>query len=263
MSEARVNHDHRFGGIERLYGPGSLQRLQNARVSVVGIGGVGSWVAEALARSGIGAIDLVDLDDVCESNINRQIHALDPTIGQAKTSAMAERCRLVNPDCRIRERTFFYTAQTSETLFDEPLDYVMDAIDSVTHKCHLIDQCKRRKIPTIVSGGAGGRIDPSRIEIADLSQSYNDKLLQRVRKLLRTEYDFPKQEKRKFKIDCIFSPEDARYPEVCATDKEPASRRLDCSSGYGAATHITGAFGFLAAARIVEHLSRGKGEHAS
>jgi len=258
MSDASLNYDFRFGGIERLYGPGSLERLRQARVLVVGIGGVGSWVAEALVRSGIGAIDLADMDDVCESNINRQIHALDGAIGNPKTEAMAERCRLINPGCAVRSLNQFYTEKTSESFFDEPLDFVMDAIDSVKHKCHLIDQCKRRSIPIIVSGGAGGRVDPTRIQSVDLSKSYNDKLLQRVRKLLRSDYGFPKQENRRFKIECVFSPEDAYYPENCDLDEEKTSRRLDCSSGYGAATHITGAFAFIAASRIVQRIAQGR-----
>ena len=256
MSDASLNYDFRFGGIERLYGPGSLDRLRQARVLVVGIGGVGSWVAEALARSGIGALDLADLDDVCESNINRQIHALDGAIGKSKIDAMAERCQLINPECRIRSHHQFYTAKTAESFFDEPIDFVMDAIDSVKHKCHLIDQCKQRLIPIIVSGGAGGRIDPTRIQAVDLSKSYNDKLLQRVRKLLRSDYGFPKQENRRFKVECVFSPENAYYPESCEMDEEASSRRLDCSSGYGAATHITGAFAFVAAARIVQRIAQ-------
>lgn len=259
MSDTAINPDLRFGGIERLYGPGSLKRLREASVLVVGIGGVGSWVAESLVRSGIGSLTLVDLDDVCESNINRQIHALDGQIGKPKIEAMAERCRLINPACRVRNLPLFFTEKTSGDIFDAPYDYVMDAIDSVNHKCTLIDTSRRQGVPILTSGGAGGRIDPSLIRIADLTQSYNDKLLQRVRKKLRQDYGYPRERRRRFKIECVFSPETARYPESCETETdEKTSRRLDCSSGYGAAAHITGTFGFVAAARIVQKIAENR-----
>ena len=141
-------------------------------------------------------------------------------------------------------------------MLDIRYDYAMDAIDSVTHKCALIDSCRKAKIPIIVSGSAGGRIDPSQIQINDLTRSYNDKLLQRVRKKLRQDYGYPRERSRRFKIKCVFSPEAARYSEPGLCEGElPTSRRLDCSGGYGAAAHITGAFGMIAAARIVEKIS--------
>lgn len=257
MSDTAINYDYRFGGIERLYGKGSLDRIKSAHVLIVGIGGVGSWVAEALTRSGIGSMTLVDLDDICESNINRQIHALDGQIGKPKIEAMADRCRLINPDCAIRTKHAFFTANSAPSIFDADYQYAMDAIDSVNHKCALIDGCRRKGIPVIVSGGAGGRIDPSQIRIVDLTKSYNDKLLQRVRKKLRQDYGYPRERRRRFKIDCVFSPEEARYPEICETTETdgPTSRRLDCSSGYGAAAHITGAFGLAAASRIIHKIA--------
>lgn len=259
MSETAINYDFRFGGVERLYGPGSLEKIRKAHVLVVGIGGVGSWVAEALARSGIGSLTLVDLDDVCESNVNRQIHALDGQIGRPKTEAMAERCRLINPNVEVRALHAFYTEKTAEAIFDTQYDFAMDAIDSVNHKCALIDFSRRKGIPILTSGGAGGRIDPTQIRVADLTKSFNDKLLQRVRKKLRQDYSYPRERRRRFKIECVFSPEEARYPKSCSTeDEERTSRRLDCASGYGAAAHITGAFGLIAAARIVQKISEPK-----
>lgn len=248
--------EFRFGGIGRLYGAEGFQRIQDAHVCVIGIGGVGSWTAEALVRSGIGSLTLVDLDDVCESNINRQVHATDGVIGTAKIETMAARCRTINPECSIRVIHTFYTAKTSESVLDTEYDFVVDAIDSVKHKVELIYQCRQRKIPIIVSGGAGGRVDPTQIRIADLTQSYNDKLLQRVRKMLRQDYKFPRETRRRFKIPCVFSPEEAVLPEVCETDNEASSHRLDCSSGYGAATHITGCFGFFVAAHVVKEIAR-------
>lgn len=256
MSEKAINLDVRFGGIERLYGPGSLDRIRTAHVLIVGIGGVGSWVAEALVRSGIGILTLVDLDDVCESNINRQIHALDGQIGKPKIEAMAERCRLINPRCTVRTLHTFFTEKTAHKVFETKYDYVMDAIDSVNHKCALIDISRRNGIPILSSGGAGGRIDPTQIRVADLVQSFNDKLLQRVRKKLRQDYNYPRDRKRRFEIECVFSPEDARFPESCMkTSEEKTSRRLDCSTGYGAVAHVTGAFGLIAAARIIQKIS--------
>lgn len=260
MSDATINYDFRFGGIERLYGAGSLERIRHAHVLIVGIGGVGSWVAEALARSGLGRLTLVDLDDVCESNINRQIHALDGQIGKPKIEAMAERCRLINPDCSVRVLHAFFTSKTAEDVFDLPYDYAMDAIDSVNHKCSFIDQCIRRKIPALVSGGAGGRIDPTQIQIADLSKSINDQLLKRVRKKLRQEFGFPRERRKPFNIECVFSPEEALFPDSCETDEEQTSHRLDCASGFGAAAHITGTFGFVAASRIVQRICQPSSE---
>ncbi len=254
MNRTQANFDFRFGGIGRLYGPETLESFRRSKVCVIGIGGVGSWIVEALVRSGVGNLTLVDLDDVCESNINRQIHALDGSIGSAKTEVMAERCRLVNPECKVTPVHSFFTAKNADALLDQPFDYVIDAIDSAKHKAAIIVGCRQRKVPVLTIGGAGGRVDPTRIEIADLARSYNDPLLQRVRKLLRQEYGFPRERRRKFKVECVFSPEDARYPETCDTT-ESRSSRLDCASGYGAAAHLTGAFGFFATSAVLRSLA--------
>ena len=214
MQAITLQNEFRFGGIERLYGKGSLERLRAAHVIIVGIGGVGSWVAESLARSAVGELTLVDLDDICESNINRQIHALDGMVGKPKVDVMADRCRLINPQIQIRAIAKFFTEATANSLLDIQYDYAMDAIDSVTHKCALIDSCRKAKIPIIVSGSAGGRIDPSQIRITDLTRSYNDKLLQRVRKKLRQDYGYPRERRRRFKIECAFSPKRLDMPSL-------------------------------------------------
>jgi tRNA A37 threonylcarbamoyladenosine dehydratase len=167
---------------------------------------------------------------------------------------MAERCRLINPDSSIRVIHTFLTSKTVNDVFDTHYDYAMDAIDSVNHKCTFIDQCVKRKIPALVSGGAGGRIDPTQIKIADLSKSINDQLLKRVRKKLRQEFEFPRQKKKPFNVECVFSTEEALFSETCETDETATSIRLDCSSGFGAATHITGTFGFFAASKIVQRI---------
>ena len=256
MSHQAANYAFRFGGIGRLYGAEAARKFRESHVCIVGIGGVGSWSVEALARSGVGRLTLVDLDDVCESNINRQIHAKDGEIGRPKIEVMAERCRQINPDCSVETIHSFFTERTVDEVLYTKFDYVIDAIDSVKHKCRLIAVCKGRGVPIIAVGGAGGRLDPTRIEVADLSKSYNDKLLQRVRKLLRSEYGFPRKDKQKFKVPCVFSPEEAVLPEVCESDSSNgASPRLDCASGYGAATHLTGTFGFIAASEVLKALA--------
>ncbi len=258
MADTQANFDFRFGGIGRLYGASALQRFRAANVCIVGIGGVGSWIVEALARSGIGKLTLVDLDDICESNINRQIHALDGLIGASKIETMAERCRAINPECQVTTLHTFLTAKNVDEILAPRFDYVIDAIDSTNHKVAIIAACKRLEIPVLTIGGAGGRIDPTQIQICDLARSINDQLLKRVRKQLRQQHDFPRHKKRKFNIDCVFSPEEPMYPEACDIDGEadgPKSVRLDCSSGYGAATHLTGTFGFFAASHVLKGLA--------
>lgn len=258
MAEPKANFDFRFGGIGRLYGAPALERFRTAHVCIVGVGGVGSWVVEALARSGIGKLTLVDLDDICESNINRQIHALDGLIGTSKIETMAERCRAINPECEVTTKHTFLTAKNVDEILAPRFDYVVDAIDSTNHKVAIIAACKRADIPVLTIGGAGGRIDPTQIAICDLARSINDQLLKRVRKQLRQQHGFPRQKRRKFHIDCVFSPEEPMYPESCdisEDESEPKSVRLDCASGYGAATHLTGTFGFFAASHILKKLA--------
>ncbi|MDQ8203173.1 tRNA cyclic N6-threonylcarbamoyladenosine(37) synthase TcdA [Pelagicoccus sp. SDUM812003] len=256
MAETKANYEFRFGGIGRLYGVKALETFRRARVCVVGIGGVGSWIVEALARSGVGHLTLVDLDDICESNINRQIHALDGAIGASKVETMAERCRAINPDIQVGVVHSFLTERNAEEILSAGFDYVIDAIDSSKHKVAMIVACRQAKVPVLTIGGAGGRVDPTQIQIADLSRSFHDPLLQRVRKLLRQQHGFPRERRRKFHIDCVFSPEEPRFPEACdMEDGGGSSLRLDCSSGYGAATHITGGFGFFAVSAVLKALA--------
>lgn len=255
MKQTSSTYEFRFGGISRLYGLDGLERLQRSHVCVIGIGGVGSWAAESLARSGIQQLTLVDLDDVCESNINRQIHSNSNSIGRQKVEAMAERCVEINPDCKVNAVDAFFTSTTAETILSHEFDYVIDAIDSAKHKCELIAACAKIGVPMIVSGAAGGRADPTRIRIADLSKSFNDKLLQRVRKILRKERGFPRDPKTKFKVDCVFSSETATAPSRCDTNPANSSDRLDCASGFGAAAHVTGTFGFAAAGHAIGHIA--------
>lgn len=247
----------RFGGIARLYGNSQSEALQKAHFCVIGIGGVGSWVAEAFARNGIGQITLIDLDDLCITNINRQIHALTSSVGQSKVDVMRDRIMQINPECVVNTIEDFVTLENMAEIMSNGYDYVVDAIDSVNVKSAVIAHCKRNKIPLITIGGAGGQIDPSKIAIADLSQTYQDPLLAKVRNQLRREYNFPRNVKRKFSIDAVFSTEQLRYPDstgnVChAKQTTDGAMRLDCSGGFGAATHVTASFAFFAVGRAME-----------
>ena len=252
-------HDARFSGIRRLFGNAGAERLQSAHVCVIGIGGVGSWSVEALARSGVGTLTLVDLDDICVSNVNRQIHALDATIGKPKIDVMAERARAINPSVALHLKHEFFTESTASDILQTPFNFVLDAIDGPAKKCLLISACRERKIPVFVVGGAGGRKDPQALKITDLAHSTHDRLLQAVRSTLRKEHGFPCAEKKLFGIDCLFSPEPVHYPQsdgtVCTTREEGSTLRLDCDSGYGTAAFVTGAFGLAAAGYIVRKIA--------
>ena len=263
-----TDYSLRFGGIARLYGIDGAKVLQQAHFCVIGIGGVGSWVAEALARNGAGQITLIDLDDICITNINRQIHALTDTVGESKVEVMSDRIKQINPDCQVNVVEDFITTENLTELLSVSFDYVIDAIDSVDIKTRLIAYCKRNKTPIITIGGAGGQVDPSKISITDLSKTYQDPLLAKVKNQLRREFNFPradiaKASKRKFSIDAVFSTEQLRYPnevgEVClakpdVSDGNTSAMRLDCSGGFGATTHVTATFAFFAVGRAIDKL---------
>ena len=251
---------YRFGGIARLYGAKALDVFCHSHVVIVGLGGVGTWAAESLARSGIGEITLIDLDDICMSNVNRQIHALTQTIGQSKVSAMAARLKQINPDIIIHEVEDFVLKDNLTEILPQKVDYIVDCIDSVSNKAALIAYCRRNKIKIITTGGAGGQIDPTRIEIADLTKTIQDPLASKVRQVLRRDYNFPKDPKRRFQVKCVFSSEQLVYPtsdgDVCHT-KQSASNvaGMDCSSGFGSSTVVTGTFGFVAASHVLTYLA--------
>ncbi|MGI5309710.1 tRNA cyclic N6-threonylcarbamoyladenosine(37) synthase TcdA [Rheinheimera sp. WS51] len=253
----------RFAGIGRLYGQQALETFRQAHVVVIGIGGVGSWAAEALARSGIGEITLIDLDDVCVSNINRQLHALSQTVGQDKVAVMAERILAINPDCKVNQVTDFIAPDNMQALLPNGISYVVDAIDSVKAKVALIAYCKRNKIPLITTGGAGGQVDPTQIQLTDLSQAFNDPLLAKVRNALRRDHNFTRNTKRRFGVDCVFSTEQLKYPQpdgsVCQQKPDmTTSMRLDCSGGFGATTVVTASFGLAAVSKLLLKLSKTK-----
>jgi len=255
--------DPRFAGIERLYGAGSVARLADSRVAVVGVGGVGSWAAEALARSGIGAITLIDADEVCVSNSNRQLHTLASTFGKAKVAVMAERLRGINPVLTVEAVEQFVTPATLPELLDRGFKLVLDACDAFRVKVEMTAWCRRRKLPLIVCGSAGGRTDPTMIRVRDLSRTEQDALLSLMRRKLRQEFRFPSNRDRYFGVPAVYSLENVRYPQadgsVCGTRPEGSdSLKLDCSGGLGAATHVTAAFGFAAVGRAIEMLLKPK-----
>jgi tRNA A37 threonylcarbamoyladenosine dehydratase len=254
-----TNYEARFGGIKRLFGTDGQERLRRAHVCVIGVGGVGSWAVEALARTGVGQLTLVDLDDVCISNVNRQLHAVTGEFGKPKVAVMTERVRLIHPDCQVQERQALFTAATADEILAAKFDAVLDAIDSTEMKALLIAKCHALKLPIFTTGGAGGRRDPALIKVDDLARSTHDGLLSNVRKLLRTEYHFPRDPKKRFGVPCVYSPERQVFPakdgSVCARPEAGENLRLDCRSGYGTATFVTGAFGFAAAAEVVKMIT--------
>lgn len=259
LSESTIN---RFGGIARLYGTHALERFTQSHVAVIGVGGVGSWAAESLARSGIGKITMVDLDEICVTNINRQLHSMDGEVGKQKTDAMAERIRLINPECEVICEQTFFNEKTSDRLLSQGYDYVIDAIDLMMQKAFLIAECKQRGIPVVCCGGAGGKTDPSTIKVSDIANVSNDALIHKVRTRLRTKFGFPKAvnyKAPKFNIEAIYFEESAIFPEAqeCDTD-ESTSMRLNCASGFGSVTHMTATQGLFAASRVLKNLAHKK-----
>ena len=249
--------ERRFGGIRRLYGEHALARFRQAHVCVLGIGGVGSWAAEALARSAIGKITLVDLDHVVESNINRQLQALTETLGMAKVAVMAGRIRQINPDCEAIAVEEFLTPDNLDVLLAGGHDYIIDCIDGFRIKAGLIAHCRRRKLPLITVGGAGGQTDPTRIRVADLSRTEHDVLLSRTRRLLRSDYGFPVNPQRRFAVPCVYSLEQLHYPDDSGgvSREKPGSGGLSCAGGLGSVATVTAAFGLVAASHVLNKLS--------
>lgn len=255
----------RFGGVARLYGEPALDCFARARVAVVGIGGVGSWTVECLARSGVGHLTLVDLDEICITNVNRQLHALDGAIGRQKTEAMADRVRAIHPACEVAMVSAFFNERTAEEILGNGFDMVVDAIDTLRHKALLIADCHARGIPVVTCGAAGGRRDPTRIRAADLSVSGGDPLLHSLRRKLRREHGFPSvpmgTKPASMGIDAVFSDEPQVFPDgrggvSCDRAVTVASGpHLGCDAGYGSAAHVTGCFGMIAAGRVLDHLA--------
>jgi tRNA threonylcarbamoyladenosine dehydratase len=253
--------NERFGGIDRLYGSGALAHFRNSRIAVVGLGGVGSWAAEAFARTGIGHLTLIDADDLCVSNTNRQLPAIVGQYGRGKAVAMAERCLAINPAIDVDAVPAFLTPSNLEALLDRDFALVLDACDSFRTKLEAIAWCRRRKQPIITVGSAGGRSDPTQVRVRDLSRTEHDAMLSLIRKKLRADFNFPRNADRYFGVPAVYSLENVRYPQadgsVCGLRPKlsaDAALKLDCGAGLGAATHVTGAFAFAAVGKALEML---------
>jgi tRNA A37 threonylcarbamoyladenosine dehydratase len=218
---------------------------------------------EALARSGVGRLTLIDADDLCVSNTNRQLPALEGQYGRAKIEAMAERCRAINPGIALELKPQFLTPSSLDELLGTPVDLVLDACDSFRSKVEMIAYCRRRKQPIVTVGSAGGRSDVTQIRVRDLSRTEHDAMLSLIRKKLRGEFNFPKNHDRYFGVPAVYSLENVRYPQadgsVCGLRPQlgkDEALKLDCGAGLGAATHVTGAFAFAAVGKAMEMLLR-------
>lgn len=244
----------RFGGVARLYSEAATRRLAAAHVCVVGLGGVGSWTVEALARSGIGALTLIDADDVCETNINRQLHALGSTVGKPKADALAARIVDIHPGCRVVPVSVFFHRSNARDLLAPGFDFVVDAVDRVMAKVCLLGHCRELGLPAVTCGGAGGRTDPFAVTLADLAETGEDPLLAHVRKKLRRIYKFPPRG-TPFGVPCVFSREPVRWPEDCEAGDGADAEVRSCDTGIGAAAHVTGVFGLMMAGIVVNRLA--------
>jgi len=248
----------RFGGVSRLYGVDGLAKLQAMHLCIIGIGGVGSWAAEAIARNAVGTITLIDLDNIAESNVNRQLHAVDGEFGKAKVTAMAERVRLINPTAVVHEFEDFVTVENVNDMLNANFHGVIDCIDDAKAKAAIAAFCQQKNIPLVMTGAAGGRLDASRIKQADLSQVSHDKLLAKVRNLLRRDYGFAKADTgknkpAKFGIQCVYSDEEVIMPDRVCEANDTAITGLNCA-GYGSSVCVTAPFGFAAAGLLIREV---------
>ncbi len=258
-------NQRRFGGISRLYGEAGVERLNAAHVCVVGLGGVGSWVAESLARSAIGELTLIDMDVVSESNINRQLVAIESEIGRDKGLVMKDRIGQINDTCKVNFIDEFVSKDNLQELITSDYDYVIDCIDDFRTKAALISYCKNNKIRILTTGGAGGQVDPSKILQVDLSRTQQDVLLAKTRKLLRQDYGFARNIKRSFGIPCVYSNEQLVYPDGTGgispqrPPQDPnagtTNNALNCAGGMGSITHVTGTFAFFASGFVISQIA--------
>lgn len=249
----------RFGGVARTYGQAKLAQFMQSHVCVIGTGGVGSWAVEALARSGIGKLTLIDLDNVAESNINRQLPALSSTIGMPKIEVLRQRIHDIHPAGQVTLIEDFVDAENIPQLISEDFDFVIDCIDNFRVKAELIAHCRRQKIRIITLGGAGGQCDPTKIRLTDLARSQHDPLLSRVRKQLRQEYGFSRNPKRRFEVTSVWSEEQMVFPDssggVTRNKPEAApAEGLSCAGGIGSMMTVTASFGLFAVSHVLAKL---------
>ena len=257
---APADVERRFGGLSRLYGPQALQHLGGAHVAVVGVGGVGSWVAEALARNGVGAITVIDLDHIAESNVNRQVHALTETLGQSKVFAMSQRIQAINPLCRITAVDDFLTPDNVEACLPSGLNAVIDCTDQMAAKVAIVLHARANKIPLIVCGGAGGKTDALALRAGDLVEATHDALLARLRNVLRRNHGYPRAvdaqgytRKRPAKLGVRVLWVDQPTILPAAWQQNDPLQGLSCA-GYGSSVNVTASMGFAAANLVVQQL---------
>ena len=258
-NHARSNHARRFGGVKCLYGETVFEKFCHAHICVVGIGGVGSWAAEALARSAIGEITLIDLDNIAESNVNRQIHAYTGEFGKPKVKAMAERINKINPQCRVNIIEDFVSIDNVPELMVKDFNYVIDCADSHRVKAAMIAHCRRNKIKLITVGSAGGQTDPTQIHVCDLINTDQDALLAKSRKLLRQQYGFTHTPKHRFNVPAVYSSEQLTYPSEegeVSFQKPETARDLSCAGGIGSVMTVTASFGLVAVSHMLKKLSQ-------
>ncbi len=252
----------RFGALQRVYGEERVELLRRSHVCVVGVGGVGSWVAESLARCAVGRITLIDGDVVSRSNINRQVLALEDTIDQFKVAVMAERIRRINPACDCRTFASHLDHENLAERLNQGYDCVVDAIDGINVKAQMIYHCRRNKIKIVTTGGAGGLLDPTQVTIRDLAKTHNDPLAAKVRSELRRNYNFSRNPKRSFGVPCVYSSEQPRYPSADGgvTHCKPGvpGLSLDCAFGYGSSVTVTVAVAQATAFKTIDILVRKK-----
>jgi tRNA A37 threonylcarbamoyladenosine dehydratase len=253
--------EQRFRGIARVYGHRAYSHITGMHVCVIGLGGVGSWAAESLARSGVGQMTLIDYDEIAETNINRQLHAMDSTIGRKKIHVMRNRLIDINPKAEISLIDDYINQHNYAEYLANGYDYVVDAIDSIKHKATIIYYCRRNRISVITTGGAGGLTDPTMVKIRDLSKTYNDPLAAKVRAKLRDDFGYTRNPKRYFGVECVFSSQQPIYPgpDGTVSHHKPGVHgvHLDCEFGYGASSCVTAVFGFTAAGRVIhKHLAK-------
>ncbi len=259
MSEKQLSDAYlqRFSGIARLYGLKALEHLSSAHFVVIGLGGVGSWVAEALARSGVHELTIIDMDDICITNINRQLPAMTSTVGQLKTEALKNRLLDINPDMQVNVIDDFLDKPNIREYITPDQDMVIDCIDVANIKSGLVAYCSARKIPLVVVGSAGGKSDPRQVTSSDLNRTTSDPMLAKVRQQLFRFYNFSKDPNRKFRIEAVFSTEQAVFPKPDGSVCQQKSAlddgvKLDCTTGFGSATMLTGTMGFVAAERAIQ-----------
>jgi tRNA A37 threonylcarbamoyladenosine dehydratase len=269
MTEAELESyrlHRRFDRMGRLIGDPGMKKLMSSHVMIVGLGGVGSWSAESVVRSGVGEVSLVDFDEICVTNFNRQLQALQGLVGKQKSDVTAERMKQINPQAKIHSVPMFYNADHCAEIFARRPDYVIDAIDNITAKCHLLAYCRTEGIPVVTATGSGGKLDPTSVRSADLAQTTVDPLAREIRRVLREKHGFPAEEKTPFGIQAVFSTEPPRAPEelhydggkgfrcVCPQGDNPYFQCDNRNVILGNASFVTGTFGLVCAGIAVRGL---------